>query len=148
MYPRSVAHRPRNKLKKCLHCQIVAFETKPYNYTSAPAAQVTMMPKCLPCVYIRDMYLNYRRFDGRNGIGKGNRGMGIAASVEYNSVERKTNFMEFVNHGSFVIRLKIMKLDNAFILGKQNLKILFKGLISVNRRFSFAEQIEIRAVDN
>lgn len=55
--------------------------------------------------------------------------------------------MKLVNDLSFYIRLKVFQF-NLLEPGLQVLKIILKGFTAINGRFSFSQQIQIRAIDN
>jgi hypothetical protein len=74
-------------------------------------------------------------------------GMRVSASIENDSIECETDFVQLINKFTFDVRLIIMQLNRR----KTFLKLLKKSLkrfVSINRSFAFAKEVEIRAVDD
>lgn len=106
-----------------------------------------MVPKGFALVHIADMDFDDGSGDSPYGVGQRDGGMGQCAGVQYDTLHRKTRFMEFVDQSAFVVALKIFER----CAGKTLLQIfekILEGLAAVNFGFPFAQQIEIGAVDD
>ena len=98
-------------------------------------------------MYIRNMYLDHRRSHRTNGILQSDGGMGISAGIQNDAVYLKTYLLNAVNHFSLNVRLKIVDLQISISFTKLS-QIVFKCNTSVYGRFTFAQQIDVRAINN
>ena len=55
------------------------------------------------------MHFDRRRFHGADGVGYGNRCVGVGAGIEYDSVAVEPCAMDFVDDCAFVVALEIFK---------------------------------------
>ncbi len=98
-------------------------------------------------MHIGDMHFHHRRFDGSNRITDGNRCMGVAAGIQNDTIMIKPHPLQFVDQFTFYIALKIADRYIGVFL-PEGIEVLLKRHIAVDIGFSFAEQIEIGAVDD
>ena len=106
-----------------------------------------MVPEWLAGVYVGDVYLYRRGRNGRQGVGQGNAGVSKRTGVDHDAIDRKTQFVNFIEQFPFVVRLKIPKL-HVGELHLYGLQVVHERAAAINVRFTLAEQIQVRAVDN
>ena len=80
-------------IQKVPECQLVAFQTKAGNYPYTVLASKADVSEFLPRIDIGNMHFHNRRFDGRNGIRYGYRGMGIPSAIQNDPLIIKPAFM-------------------------------------------------------
>ncbi len=98
-------------------------------------------------MYVGNMHFHHRRFDGSNSITNGDRSVSVTTGIQDDTIIIKADPLQFVDQFSFHIALKIAGLNIGVFLFKGIQKLL-KGHIAIDIGFSFAEQVEIGAVDN
>ena len=73
--------------------------------------------------------------------------MGVSTCIQDNSVYIKTGLLNLVYELSLDVRLELVYLYISILLTKFD-KVIFKSNTAVNGRFTFAQQIDIRAINN
>ena len=106
-----------------------------------------MVPESFAGVDVGNMHLNGRCRYGRNRIAQGDRRMRIPTGVNDDTIDRKTQFVKFVNQFAFVVRLKIVYLHLRELLF-DCFQVVDKRAAAVDIRFAFAQQIQVGAVQN
>ncbi len=127
--------------------QGIALQTEASDKPGALGGNDTVVAKFFAGIHIGDVHLHHGYLNGANGIVNGNGGVCISAGIENNPITGKTNFMQFVHQFTFDVALVIVKVNCGETFDK-GLKEYFKRLCSVNFRFTFAQQIEVRSVDD
>lgn len=105
------------------------------------------MTELFPFVYITYMHFDYGGLYTCDGIRQGYRGVRIGPCIEQYTIEGKAYLMKFIYQFTLHIVLIIVEIQLGE-LTSQFLKILLKCLTSINLRFSFAEKIQIGAIDD
>lgn len=127
--------------------QGIALQTEASDKPGTLGCNNTVVAKFLAGIHIGDMHLYHRHLDGANGIVNGNGGVCISTGIKYNPIAGKTNFMQFVYQFAFDVTLVIMKVNCGKTID-EGLKEYFKRLCPVNFRLTFAQQVEVRSVDD
>ncbi len=96
-------------IQEILHGQLVAQHAKTRNNALALRRDVGMVAERFPRKNVGYMQLDHRRVHRSDGIGQGQGGVRISPRVEDNTVETKTNLVNFINQGPFVIRLEVVQ---------------------------------------
>ena len=73
--------------------------------------------------------------------------MGVSTCIQDNSVYIKTGLLNLVYQLSLDVRLEIVYLYISILLTKFD-KVILQSNTAVNGRFTFAQQIYIRAINN
>ena len=137
-----IAHRLQR-----LNGQAVAVETEAADDALATRADEALVAELLALVHVADMYLDGRCLHCLQGIEQGHAGMGVGSGVEHDAVEVKPHLVYLVDETSLVIALVVAYLDVGIALLKL-LEVAFEALVTIDAGFSFAQQVEIRTVNN
>ena len=97
-------------------------------------------------MHIRNMYLDNRRSNRTDSILQGDRGMRVGTRIQDNPIYIKTGLLNLIYQLSLNVRLKVVYLYISILLTKFG-KVIFKSNTAVNGRFTFAQQIDIRAIN-
>ena len=93
------------------------------------------------------MHFDRGRRHTRHRIGYGHRRVRVTAGVQHDAIDGKTNFVNPIDNFAFDIRLKIREFNLRKTL-LQSGKITFEIGRTINCRLAFAQQIQIRTIDN
>jgi len=106
-----------------------------------------MMAVRLSAIDIREVYFNDGSTHRCDGIRQSYRGMRVGASVQHDAVAGEARLVDFVDQASLVVALVVG--DSVLREGSPQLfQVGFKRLRAVNFRFAFAQQVEVRAIDD
>ena len=106
------------------------------------------LPEVLTCMYIGDMHFYHGCFNGCYGIADGDRGVRISAGVNDNAIVLEAYPLQFIDQLTFYIALIIIKAYLGVFLLQLLTRYCSKDWSAVNIGFPFAQQVEIRAVDD
>lgn len=95
---------------------------------------------------VGEVYLNDRNVDGSDGVGNGNRGMGVSAGVKDNAGVGGRGGLDVVDEFAFEVRLEIVDGDVG-VFGAEVSEVVFKGARAVEGGFAGTKKIEIGTVE-
>ena len=103
------------------------------------------MAERLTLVYITDVYLDDRTFQGTDTIVQGYGGMGIGSGIEHDTVVGESHLLHLVDQLSLDIALVILQLYIR-IAGTQLGKVVIKRAVPVDTWLTHTEQIQVRTI--
>ena len=130
-----------------LHRQPIAVQSEAGNDSFAARTNHRMVAELLACVYIRYMYLHDRSGERAYAVEQCHRGVGICARIQYDTVIREAHFLHLVYHLALDVVLVILYLYALESLSQFG-QIALHGVVAVNPRLAFAEQVQVRSVYN
>ena len=105
------------------------------------------MAELLTLMNIADMHLHHRGCHCLYGVHQCQAIVGVCTSIQDDSVVLKAHLVYLVYQLAFDVALIKVQLYIRIRIA-QYLQILLKALLAIDLRFSFAQEIEIRAVDD
>ena len=94
-----------------------------------------------------NVHLDDRDADSSDGVGDGDRRVGVGSGVHYDPVVGVLRCVQLVDQFSFDVGLVIVERDvrKPFF---QFVQVRFEGLFSVDTLFALSQQVQVRAVNN
>jgi len=106
-----------------------------------------MVAERLTGIYVGYMHFHNRGGNRRNGIGNGQRCMGISSRVKNDAVGGKAHLVDFVDNCTFMVTLKIRQAQPG-IRSPERLKVCGKLQVTVDAFFPNAQQVEVGSVND
>ena len=105
------------------------------------------MAELFTFVHVGDVNLNARTFQTPDAVLQGNTCMGIGTCIEYDTVAVEAHFLYLVDYLTLQIALVVVY-ANFRKAAAQLLQIVFPGTLTVDFRFSNAQQVQVWTIDN
>lgn len=105
------------------------------------------MTEFLTLVNVRNMYLDDRGLDSTDAVVQCHGGMGVGTGVQHDTVHAETGVLHLVDEQTFHIALEIVDF-HVGIAFAQLWQVVFERRAAIDARFTFAQQIEVRTIDN
>lgn len=134
-------------INKMIQRQFIPFQAKSADNTFCFTGYMRQFPELFPAENIGDVYFYYRTGYRSYSIADGHRGMGVAAGIEDNTINRKTYALYFINQFTFHIALKIAQFMRRIPL-LQGCEIGIKVLATVDVNLTFSKKIQVGPVDD
>ena len=127
--------------------EAVTVEAEAGDDALADGRQEGLVTERLARVDVADVDLDDGSRDGSNSVGDGDRGVGVAASVEHDAAVVKAHGLQAVHNLTLYVAL--IHIDRVLreLVG-QLLQILVERAIAINLGLTFAHEIQVGAVDD
>ena len=127
--------------------EAVAVEAKAGDDTLANGRQERLVAERLTAVDVADVNLDHGGGDGSDGIGDGDRRVGVATGIQDDAAVVKTHLLQAVHN----LPLDVALIDVDRVLGvalNQLLQILVEGAVAIDLGFTLAHKVKVGTVDD
>ena len=147
--PRRIKFVSRKKIRQDVYCFAVTVRTLSLYTRCAARSDVAYLSEILTGIYVRNVHFNGRYADCLECIGNCYACVRVCRRIHYYAVNFIIRLLDLIDDISLMVRLKEINL-NALFVGV--ILYFFKeiGIVlsAVNIRFSDAEHIDVRTVNN
>ena len=127
--------------------EAVAVEAEAGDDALADGGQEGLVAEWLARVDVADVNLYHRSGDGSNGIGDGDRRVGVATSVEHDAAVVKAHLLQSVH--DFALNVALIGVNRVLReLLNQFSQILVQRAVAINLRLTQAHEVQVGAVDD
>ena len=132
---------------ECLNCQPIAVEAEAADDAAAGGADGAVVAELLALMHVGDMYLDYGRWHGLDGIVQRDARVRICSGIEDDAVDIEAYGVNAVDEVALVVALVVAYL-HAGALAAQLREVVLERAVAIDLRFAAAQQVEVGAVND